>query len=163
MCRQQIESKYSWLFCSDIIQYVLGFFFFFGCRLNPIYCCSTLFKWPAFSEGRNSSQFFIAWKAGYNHPPPLDSWRQLIIRRPKTHVWCFYLVREAQLYQAIPRRLFLYKEILSPTGWDLICLQLQMMWELKMGNCIDRALRENLKRGKDLFVFRIWSQNTRNT
>lgn len=94
----------------------------FGCRLDAIYCCSTLFKWPDFSEGRNSSQFFIAWKAGYNHPPPLDSWRQLIIRRPKTDVWCFYLVREAQLYQAIPRRLFLYKEILSPTGWDLICL-----------------------------------------
>lgn len=66
--------------------------------------------------------FFTAQKAGYNHPPPLDSWRQLIIRRPKTHVWCFYLVREAQLYQAIPCRLLLYKEILSPTGWDLICL-----------------------------------------
>lgn len=112
-----------------------------------------------FSEGRNSSQFFIAWKAGYNHPPPLDSWRQLIIRRPKTHVWCFYLVREAQLYQAIPRRLFLYKEILSPTGWDLICLYLQMMWGLNMGNCIDRALRENLKRWKSHVLMRLFLEN----
>lgn len=32
-----------------------------------------IIQMAGFSEGRNSSQFFIAWKAGYNHPPPLDS------------------------------------------------------------------------------------------
>lgn len=82
-----------------------------------------IIQMACFSKGCNSSQFFIAWKAGYNHPPPLDSRRQLIIKRPKTHVWCFYLVREALLYQAIPCRLFLYKEMLSPTAliWYASC------------------------------------------
>lgn len=32
---------------------------FFGCRLNAIYCCSTLFKWPAFLKAETAVSFSL--------------------------------------------------------------------------------------------------------
>ncbi len=31
----------------------------FGCRLNAIYCCSTLFKWPAFLKAETAVSFSL--------------------------------------------------------------------------------------------------------
>lgn len=59
--------KVEWINSVEKQSYVA--FFLCACRLNAIYCCPALFKWPAFC----GSQFFNAQKAGYNHPPLLDS------------------------------------------------------------------------------------------
>lgn len=37
------------------IHYNVGF----GCRLNAIYCCSTLFKWPAFLKAETAVSFSL--------------------------------------------------------------------------------------------------------
>lgn len=54
---------------SKEIEYNVFFWLQAECYLLLLY----IIQMACFSEGRNSSQFFIAWKAGYNHPPPLDS------------------------------------------------------------------------------------------
>lgn len=57
-----------------------------GCRRNAIYCCSTLFKWPAFSEGRKQQSVFHCMESRLQ--PPATTWQLKTAHYKKTENPC---------------------------------------------------------------------------
>lgn len=57
----------------------------FGCRLNAIYCCSTLFKWPAFWRQKQQSVFHCMES---QLQPPATTWQLKTAHYKKTENPC---------------------------------------------------------------------------